>query len=70
MSKYQCRECKEESEGPFPGGQCSKCGSINIRNLDHKRVRKKSEKDTDFKKTFLMILLWGYIIYEIVKRTG
>ena len=69
MSKYECQQCKETSEGPFPGGKCSKCGSLNIRNTDRKFTRKQKPEERG-KKTFLMTLLWIYILYELWKRLG
>ena len=65
MSKYQCMACEETSDMPFTGGACSKCGSLNIRNMDLKRVRKNTKEKADPKKTFLMVLLWAFIIYSI-----
>jgi hypothetical protein len=66
MSKYKCIDCNETSDLPFKGGVCSKCGSLNIRNTERKRRRKgQGGKDEDFKKSILMILLWGFIIYTI-----
>lgn len=65
MSKYQCLECNEASDTPFIGGQCSKCGSLNIRNLDHKRVKQPKESSSP-QKILLMVILWGLIIYEII----
>ena len=69
MSKYECQQCKETSELPFPGGKCSKCGSLNIKNIDKHYVRKQTTEEHG-KKTFLMVLLWGFIIYMWVQRKG
>jgi ribosomal protein L40E len=70
MSKYQCMECQEESALPFSGGKCSKCGSLNIRNMEKAQSAQKQEPTTDPKKTFLMVLLWGFIIYLIIKQSS
>ncbi len=69
MSNYQCMECDESSSKPFKGGMCSKCGSLNIRNLDRKHVRKNQKETTDPKQTFLMILLGVFIIYAVATYT-
>lgn len=68
MSKYECQQCKETSTLPFAGGKCSKCGSLNIRNLEHLKTRKVPKGSEDGKKSFLMILLWGFIFYQIWQR--
>jgi predicted ATP-dependent serine protease len=68
MSRYECQQCKETSELPFVGGACSKCGSLNIKNLEKLTRPKKSKQQETSKKSFLMILLWGYIFYELWKR--
>lgn len=65
MSKYECQQCKETSVLPFVGGKCSKCGSLNIKNIDKQPVRKNKDASQSGKKSFLMVLLWGYIIYEL-----
>ena len=65
MSSYKCMECAETSETLFVGGVCSSCGSLNIRNLQRKRLRKVDKHITDPKKSFLMLLLWGFVIYEV-----
>ena len=62
-------ECGETSKSIFVGGVCSSCGSLNIRNLEPKRRRKTVKNITDPKKTFLMALLWAFIIYEIIINT-
>lgn len=69
MSKYECQQCKETSDLPFAGGMCSKCGSLNIRNIDKHPVRR-VKKEERGKKSFLMILLWVYILYELWQRLG
>ena len=69
MSKYQCMACELTSDMPFTGGKCSRCGSLNIRNMDRKRVRKIQKESADPKKTFLMVLLWIFIIYSIATYT-
>lgn len=68
MSKYRCRACEEVSELPFKGGVCSKCGSVNIANMERVYPRRQNRHITDPKKSFLMVLLWGFIIYEIMIR--
>lgn len=70
MSKYECQQCKETSILPFAGGKCSKCGSLNIRNLEHLHTRKPKKGSEDSKKSLLMMLLWGFIIYEAWKQLG
>ena len=69
MSKYECQQCKETSDLPFAGGKCSKCGSLNIRNVDKQPVRRVRQEEGG-KKSFLMILLWAYILYELWQRLG
>ena len=65
MSKYMCMDCKETSEKVFEGGVCSNCKSLNIRNTG-RRFHKKDKKEPIINSsTFLMIILWGFIIYEI-----
>jgi hypothetical protein len=66
MSNYECQQCKQTSDLPFSGGKCSKCGSLNIKKLN--KPKRKAQKDESSKKSLLVILLWGYIIYELWKR--
>lgn len=69
MSKYQCQQCQQMSNVPFAGGKCSKCGSLNIRNIEKKYVRRARPEGGGYK-TILMAILWVYVLYELWQRTG
>lgn len=68
MSKYECQQCQETSDLPFAGGKCTRCGSLNIRNIAKHPVSSKNKSRKGSTKSVLMIILWAYIIYELWQR--
>ena len=69
MAVFTCLDCGNQSSKTFPAGKCPACGSFKIKspasglNKEGPKNKNKTKKEI-----FLMLLLWGFIAFEAIRR--